>query len=243
MHLLRIDEVAAAIGLGGHELVALVGGGGKTTTLFALGRALGGRAGTGRVVLTTTTKMSSQRTEGLPVLCNPAMSDIAAIAGPTLVWQAEDGPKALGVPPGSVDAWFDAVDHVVVEADGARRHPFKAPANYEPVIPARTTTVIAMIGADALDQVISERCHRPVLVAAVAGCGSDDRLTPERAARVLLSGDGSRKSVPCGARFVVVVTKVGDNNESSVARLVSALNGRVDNCVTVAFDPSLHPHA
>ena len=237
MNLIGVDDVPDALGLGSHELIALVGGGGKTTTLFSLGRAL-----PGRVVLTTTTKMGRDRTEGRPILCRPTMAEVRAIAGPTLVWDSMDEHKAIGVTGETVDSWFDAVDHIVVEADGARRKPFKAPAPYEPVIPSRATTVVAVIGADALDRVIEDQCHRPLRVAALAGCSSYDRLTPERATAVLLSTDGSRKGVAADARFVVVVTKVTDGNSALVARLAAALNGHVERVVTVAFDPLLRAH-
>ena len=62
------------------------------------------------------------------------------------------------------------MDNVVVEADGSRRLPFKAPAEFEPVIPSSSTLVISTIGADSLDQVISDCCHRPNLVADLAEC-------------------------------------------------------------------------
>ena len=52
--------------------------------------------------------------------------------------------------PQECDAWFEHVDHVIIEADGSRRRPFKAPADYEPVVPSTTTTMVSVIGADAL---------------------------------------------------------------------------------------------
>ena len=218
MEVVGIEDAASAFGLGDHELVALVGGGGKTTLLFALGHA-----SLGRVVLTTTTKMSATRTEGFAVLRAPTDAQIAAIAQTTLAWDHDDGPKAIGVDADTADRWFDLVDHVIVEADGARRKPFKAPAPYEPVIPNRATTVIAVIGADALDRVIEDQCHRPLRVAAVAGCNSYDRLTPERAARVLTSVNGSRRNVPATARFVVAVTKINADNRSLAERVATAI--------------------
>ena len=85
MKLVETDDAARAFGLGEHELICLVGGGGKTTLLFAIGRALGGR-----IVLTTTTKMSATRTEGYDVLRGPTDHDIAAITRTTLTWAREE---------------------------------------------------------------------------------------------------------------------------------------------------------
>ena len=203
-----------------HELICLVGGGGKSTLLFALGRGL-----RGEVILTTTTRMGVKQTNGVPTLERPSDSQLtAALArdGRILVRdRTEPGlgrrhGKAVGPAPEVVDHWFDLADHVVVEADGSRQLPFKAPGPHEPQLPQRVTTVLALIGADALGRCIGDQCFRPLRVAAVAKCGPYDRLTPERAARVLVSRRGSRQGVPDNARFVVVVNKVNALNESLV---------------------------
>jgi len=212
------DELAAQLDLGAHEHLAVVGGGGKTTLVHHLSRALGGRR-----ILTTTTKMGYDQDGGHPVLIDPSDAEIADIDGLTVVWRAIDEPVALGVEPESCDRWFGLVDHVVVEADGARRRPFKAPASYEPVVPSTSTLMVSVIGVDALGRVIAEGCHRPELVARLAGCSADQTLTPERAARVLLHPQGNRASLPAGARFVIVVTKVGTEQASTAAELGQAL--------------------
>ena len=212
-----LSELATAIGLGAHELVTIVGGGGKTTTLFSVGAQLSGTR-----VLTTTTKMGRERTDGFPVLFAPSDDDVRrslGADGAVIAWKADGGHKAIGVDPEQCDAWFDVADHVIVEADGAARRPFKAPRPFEPVVPSRTTTLVACIGASALGRVIADQCHRPLRVAAVAGCSPYDRLTPERAARVLLDERGSRKDCPPSARFVVTIHKVGDEAAPLAAEL------------------------
>ena len=120
-----IDELANALHVGAHELVSVVGGGGKTTTVSAWGGQLAGS-----VVLTTTTKMGWERTDDFVVLLDPSDEKLRATVipdGAVLVWQGEDDHRALGVAPEQCDHWFGLVDYVVVEADGARRRPFKAP--------------------------------------------------------------------------------------------------------------------
>ena len=221
MHLVELNDLARALYRGGHELVSIVGGGGKTTTLFALGAQLAGTR-----VLTTTTKMGRDRTGGRPVLFAPSddeLVDAARTSGAVVAWAADGGHKALGVTPATCDHWFDLVDHVIVEADGSRRRPFKAPMPHEPVVPASPTLLIASIGADALGRVIADQCQRPLRVAAVAGCSPYVRLTPERAARVLLDDRGSRKAQPADARFAVVVARVDDAAVPLVAELTDAV--------------------
>jgi probable selenium-dependent hydroxylase accessory protein YqeC len=75
------------------------------------------------------------------------------------------------------------------------------------VIPQSTTLVVVVFGADALGRPISAMAHRPELVAALAGCGVDDPITPELAATVLGHRDGGLQGVPPQARTVVAITK------------------------------------
>lgn len=183
--------------------VALVGAGGKTTLLRAIGQCLQARGA--RVLLTTTTKMGTSQVDALP-----------GFGAHRVV-----GTKVLGPTPEAVDRAFASgdFDAVVVEADGARHHLVKSPAAHEPVVPGSATLVIAVVGAGALDRVIEDVAHRPLRVAGVAGCRSYDRLTPERAARVLLSVRGLRKGVPPGARYAVAVNRTGPDERASAEAL------------------------
>ncbi len=219
-----IDRLGSTLELGSHELVSLVGGGGKTTALFELGRGLSGTR-----VLTTTTKMHRAHTDGHHVLFAPTdaeLTDALAAHGSVLVWCSDAGEKAVGVDPEACDRWFDLADHVVVEADGSRQRPLTAPNPFEPVVPSRTTMLVACVGAAALGRVIADQCHRPLRVAAVAACSPYERLTPERLTRVLLSGRGLQKGRPATARYAVVIGDVTETDEPFVDELVERLAGR-----------------
>ncbi len=215
-----LSSLADDLGLGAHEHVAIVGGGGKTTVMHTLGRQLPGAR-----VLTCTTKMGHDQTGGLPTLLGPSDGELvdAATTGPVVAWKAIDGQKAIGVDPETCDRWFDLVDHVIIEADGSRRRPFKAPADYEPVVPSTTTMMVSVIGADALGRVIADQCHRPMRVAALADCTPYERLSPEAAATVILHERGARKERPPGARFAVVISKVDHKSAGFVDQLHQAL--------------------
>ena len=110
---------------GDRHLISLVGGGGKTTLLHALGNQL-----LGRTVLTTTTKMGSDQSNGLRTLIKPDADEIRSIQQQetVMIWEKIAGQKAIGLEKQICDQWFSHVDHMVVEADGSRRNPFKAAA-------------------------------------------------------------------------------------------------------------------
>ena len=235
MRVTSLAGAAEALGLGRRSLVALVGGGGKTTLLFALGRNL-----PARTLLTTTTRMGCDRTGGFPCLIGPTDDELASALDhddAVLAWRTTDERKALGFAPTEVDRWFanGAADHIVVEADGARRRPFTAPAPWEPPIPSASTHVVACIGADALGYVIADRVHRPLRVAAAAGCSPYERLTPARAAAALTSPVGMTKNVPESARFTVAVAGA-DPDDPQVQDLVAELDRRQTESVVVRPD-------
>ena len=198
------------------EIVALVGGGGKSTLLKALGEIHG--KGT---ILTTTTKMGSDQTGEATLLVSPSEKELVRALGgtpPVLIWDRVEGEKAFGVDPSLPKSWLPEATRIIVEADGARRHPAKAPAPYEPVLPLGATTVIA------------DQCHRPLRVAAVVNCSPYERLTPQRAAALLLDPNGSKKGLENGMRYVIAITKVSTKNQNIVERLVEELQ---------SFDPEV----
>lgn len=159
----RLWSLPAALGIGERpELVAFVGGGGKTSLMFALAEAL-----PGRVVMTTTTRIFAAQTKHAPAVVYEddlaPLGDALAAHGRCLVIGRVEGDKALGVDPtlpGRLLARGD-VDYVLVEADGSRMKPIKAPADHEPVIPPDTTLLVPMAGMDALEGTIEEVGHRP----------------------------------------------------------------------------------
>jgi probable selenium-dependent hydroxylase accessory protein YqeC len=154
-----------------------------------------GRARSWVCVAGTTTKVYAEQASDLPGFLHRSRS----------------GDKLVGLPPEEVDGLFATGTHdlVVIEADGSRSRRVKAPAENEPPIPSLSTHVVAVIGADAINRVIEDVAHRPMLTAAVCGCGPYERLTPERALILLTSERGSRKHVPSGARFSVAITRIG----------------------------------
>ena len=218
------SHLARSLRLESRELISLVGGGGKSTLLFQIARSA-----PGSTIATTTTKMGERQSGGFPIIEGPDFFGLQERSRnePVFVRQSVKNGKSLGVSSDQCDHWFadkSLCDYMVVEADGARHRPFKAPANFEPVVPSSTSVLLSVIGADALGRVIADQCHRPLRVAAIAGCSPYQRLTPPRAAAVLISPSGPFKNTPQNARRIVVVTKVpSERDDRTTSRLVSEL--------------------
>jgi molybdenum cofactor cytidylyltransferase len=236
------------------ELVTLVGGGGKTTLMFRLAEELTGAGA--HVVTTMTTRIFAGQMALAPAalvlqdesLLLAQLPDALAehrhvlLAG-SLEIEAD---KVRGLAPDLVNrvAALPGVDAVIVEADGSRRLPFKAPAEHEPVIPSDTTIVVPMVGMDVLGRpLLPENVHRPHLVAALAGAKSGDPVTPEMIAAVLAHPSGGAKGAPPGARLLPFLNKVEDAGTLAGARTTARMllqSPRVDSVLigaTAREDP------
>ncbi len=168
-----------ALTLGPRELVAMVGGGGKTGCLKLLAGELSGRSA--RVVTTTTTAMFLKDLEDLgPVLVEsglPALRarlEVALTAGVPVGAVRSVGPdgKAIGLPVEWVDDVWRAgfADHVVVEADGSRGMSLKAFGAHEPQVPVEVTFIVQVAGLDVMGAPLEEPyVHRAELLASALG--------------------------------------------------------------------------
>ena len=201
-----------------HRMVALVGAGGKTSTLYALARQA---ADSGRtVVVTTTTHIL--RHPGLPLVEEPTPERLRAALeghGVVTVGTVFRGDKLSGA--GTPEELRRAADVVLVEADGAKRLPLKAPAEYEPVIPSCTDAVAAVAGMDAVGQAVGAVCHRPERVCALLGAGAEHVLTPEDVALLLANPQGGRKGVGKAMAFRCVLNKADTPQRAAHARAVA----------------------
>lgn len=220
-------KLADALGMTGHDSVALVGGGGKTTAMFRLAREMVEKGE--RAITTTTTRIFAAQIALAPAHVPAAdatrESVLAALAAhrQVLVIGATNPTtgKADGI---SLDlfrrlrTWCPGVC-ILNEADGSRMRPFKAPAEHEPVIPVDTTLVVLVVGADVFGKTLdADHVHRPELVSALCGAPLGTAITPEMVARVLAHPEGGRKGVPVGARVVALIHKVESLLDRAPAR-------------------------
>jgi probable selenium-dependent hydroxylase accessory protein YqeC len=190
-------------------VTAFVGGGGKTTAIARLARGLSAQ---GRVLVATTTRIYPPE---FPVLINPGVDELReAFRRHAIVAVGSDCGAKLG-PPENLDALCSISDYALIEADGSRGLPLKAPAAHEPVIPLNARLVVAVAGVDGIGRPISA-VHRPELYAALTGKPLHALVMPEDVAKVLVHPDGQRKGVNCPWR--VLLNKADDEERLALAR-------------------------
>jgi len=228
----REATLEKALGLGDFEIVALVGGGGKTSLLYALLREYAAKSRLS-VAGATTTKMLP------PDARDPARLVLGGDVATLLErWQEEPEPaplfgeelledgkvKGLSLP--LCEALIrEGVFHLlVVEADGARRLPLKAPEAHEPVVPPRTTTFVAVVGLSCLGKPLDEKsAYNPEGVARCSGLSLGEPVTPEGVARLLLHPEGLGKGAPEGARKIVFLNQADSKPARAAAEEIAAL--------------------
>jgi len=216
----EIAGIVEALGLAPRgEIVAIVGGGGKSSLMFALAEQLPGRG-----VMTTTTRIFAAQMSLAAEVCTLDDANWRArldgAAASLLVVGHVEGERAMGVPaelPAELLA-HPCVDWVIVEADGSRMRPVKAPASHEPVVPIGTTLLVPVVGIDALAKPIVEVAHRPERVCAITGIAETDCLTPAALAKLLTSPEGGLKDAPSAGRAAILINKVESAAELALAR-------------------------
>ncbi len=237
---LRLDEASARI-----HIVSFTGAGGKSSALFHLADEL--TALGKRVVTTTTTHIAVDQIRRAPRHISVAAGQFdldeierlldeaghCMLIGRATVDDTEtpgEVVKASGVSPELIDELASSgsrlgIDAILVEADGSRMLPAKAPAEHEPVLPAGTTLVIPVIGVDAVGrEIISSNVHRAERMLRILSLdvpASPPRLTPRRAAQLLMHPDGGRKGIPPGANVAMMINKVEKASALATARVIA----------------------
>ena len=190
--------------VGRPESIALVGGGGKTTLAFRLLKE-GVATGLKRTLFTTTTRV---RVPEIPQQVDVLLETMTLEEAVYLVHHAFEeghqrvalissrevsahGPRAVGIPTFWIEYLSPIVDLCVVEADGSRMLPFKAPRlPMEPVIPMGSKAVFGVVGVDTLDVPLDEvHVCRSDVVMKVANAQQGEMVTAEMVGKVMGNRD------------------------------------------------------
>ncbi len=200
------------------EVISLVGGGGKTTLMFALARELVSRGNF--VITTTTTKIlepSPYQTQLLLIeaeenkLLELLQNYINKHHHITIARERLSSGKLKGVSPELVTklAELPQMPVIIVEADGAARKSLKAPGPDEPVIPQNTSVVIAVVGIDALGtRLTGETVFRPEIVSRLLEIPLGQIISAESIASLIIHAEGITKGSPVKAKIIPFINKV-----------------------------------
>ena len=224
--------------------IALSGSGGKTTALFQLARRLNAveglsgstasdKNGGWPVIVSATThlhvnqiKLADSYWSGEKPQDFSALKD--NLGGVMLATGPLDGERTTGLNNQTI-SWLHEFCKslglpLLIEADGSRQRPLKAPAEWEPPIPDFVETVAVVAGLSGLRQPLSDEfVHRPELFARLSGLTMGETISPEALLRVLTHPSGGMKNIPAPARRLVLL------NQADTAALQAQAKGLAGN--------------
>lgn len=221
-----------ALRLGRDEMVALIGAGGKTTTLFRLASEL--RAAGGKILVTTTTKIFKPTKPHIDRLfliedVNALLSELAPIPAPVTLgagYRVSDEGKLLGLP----SEWLDRLhesgqfDAILVEADGAASRGFKIPSETEPVVPKSSSIVIWTMAIKVLDKPWDANfVHRVERALALLEVEPNSRITPNQIVQLASHPLGCLKGAPAHCRKIALINQADTEAELEQAKELGRL--------------------
>lgn len=232
--------ISDALELKERAFIALIGAGGKSSSLQILAKELIEK--NKKIILTTTTKMFTDqitlflekgiviessndriieesiknyfekyRNKGIAILLTHKIKGS--------VREKFSGPESH-----VLDKWWEdgLVDFFIVEADGARGKPIKAPSFNEPVIPQMTTEIIAIIGIDAVGLTLEEEnVFRPHIFSNLTGLEKGDKINKDVIVSLINHPLGVFKNTPDSARKHLFFNKVNNKRRIEIAEEIA----------------------
>jgi len=236
---LRLDQAADP------PRIAFVGSGGKTTAMFQCARQFAGP-----VLVAATTHLASDQLvmadqhycvdeDLLDQLDRNLPPGLTLLTGPL----PHGKNRTLGISANFLERIFTLANShqipLLVEADGSRQRPFKAPADHEPPIPSFVDLVVVVAGLNGLGKPLtSEWVHRPDIFAAISGLKIGETITATALEQVLTHPEGGLKNIPSQARRIAMLNKADTLVlQAQAATLKQSLLQEYDSVLISSFAP------
>jgi len=200
-----------------EKIISIVGGGGKTSTLFQLGLELASKGK--QCILTTTTGMYPIEDE-LPL---------------NLRVEGKLNDNGKYGPPDNLNEFPTQSDYLIIEADGSRGLPVKMPENHEPAIFEKSDQIIAVAGLSGINRPIGSVCHRSHIVCDFLKKNLDDILSVDDIAEIIMNPKGLYKNVE-GRKFTVILNQADTEEERTYAKRIAGLLPETVECIFTSYE-------
>ena len=223
--------------------LGLVGAGGKTTAMFQLAHQM-----EPPVLVSATTHLGVEQSslaDAHFILDQPfKIADLKSclVDGVNLfTGPASEDYRIKGLAEIDLDELQRLADELdcplLVETDGSRGLPIKAPAEHEPSVPAWVNMVAVLVGLSGLNMPLTAKTvHRPEEFSALSGAELGKPVTMPAIIRMLLHPKGGLKNIPTGARKVVIFNQADTSSiQGEAARAAEELWGSYESVLVASL--------
>ncbi len=248
--------LSSALRLSSPLTIAFVGSGGKSTAIFQLAHELSqqqaskeskSKSNEQLVVITTTTHFGTWQ---IPMTDRHLIAEsanfiaelevkpsrVCLISGPI------QGDKIEGLDPALLNKLHVYCKrrgiYLLIEADGSRQRPIKAPAEHEPAIPTFANLIVCVTGLSGLNKLLNdESVHRPEVFSKLTRLQLNKTITSDALTRALLHPQGGLKNIPSGARQIAVLNQADTGHLRSTAQgMASSLLSAYDSVLVTSLN-------
>jgi len=238
-------ELSRALRISSAPCIAFAGAGGKTTAVFHLARELTHPSSFilhPSVIVTSTTHLGAWQ---IPLadrhIIARGVQDIskAELRGITLVTGEIENERTKTVNE-IVLKWLREANEnesipLLIEADGSRQKPLKAPAEHEPAIPDFARHIVYVAGLSGLGKPLDEEhIHRPEIFSRLSGLRAGEAVTADSLVRVLTHPSGGLKNIPAASKRTLILNQADTAETQSAAGSVSPALLRHFDSIVVA---------
>lgn len=220
LHALRLDTDITS-----KPTISFVGAGGKTTAMFQLAREYLA-AKNKKVFVSATTHLGAWQISKADhhVIFKDIDSlkrEIESQHGAVLVTGEIEGNRTRPLDMTAI-LWLRENTKgenipLLIEADGSRAHPLKAPAAHEPAIPEFSDILIYLTGLSAIGKLLSEEnVHRTEIFSKLSALPVQQPVTPEAVTTMLLNPLGGLKNIPKSARRIAFLNQADSPTLQSI---------------------------
>lgn len=221
IHALRLDQAVQ------NPVICFVGAGGKTTALFQLARQLLAQKSKAenrkRVIVSATTHLGIWQTSFADhhIIASGEKTQLPS-DGVILVTGEIEGERTKPIEQITLN-WLHEKSQkynipFLIEADGSRQKPIKAPSAHEPPIPEFAGMVVHVSGLSGIGKPLDEKTvHRAEIFSQLAETKLDETISPQALLKLLTHPQGGLKNIPKKAKRIAVLNQADTPELQSIA--------------------------
>lgn len=225
----RDDDVFSLLDYSHYQkpIISFVGAGGKTSLIKE--HALYFQKQKKRVLITTTTHMFKEE----QYFCSNKEQVKQRFLNYEIVMVGQEcgEGKIKGLNEDVLKEYIDLADVILIEADGAKRRPCKAPRFHEPQILKESQYVVGVVGLDCLDSPINDVCFGIDELCRLLHKQKEDYLNEEDLCLLLTSKQGTYKDVGDRYYYVALNKTYSFNKVNQAKRIKECIEDRVDGVI------------